>query len=139
METLSLRTTTREQLLDVTEELQELVARKGWTDGALVLFCPHTTGAVTVNEAADPDVARDIAVNMGTIVPRRGDYRHAEGNSDAHIKTSLFGPSLLLIVDGGRLRLGTWQGVYFCEFDGPRDRKLWVQWLGNTTPSTTNK
>lgn len=129
METLSLRTTTREQLLDVTEELQELVARKGWTDGALVLFCPHTTGAVTVNEAADPDVARDIAVNMGAIVPRRGDYRHAEGNSDAHIKTSLFGPSLLLIVDGGRLRLGTWQGVYFCEFDGPRDRKLWVQWL----------
>ncbi|MBZ2170678.1 secondary thiamine-phosphate synthase enzyme YjbQ [Nitratidesulfovibrio sp. SRB-5] len=129
METLSLRTTAREQLLDVTEELQELVARKGWTEGALVLFCPHTTGAVTVNEAADPDVARDIAVNMGTIVPRRGDYRHAEGNSDAHIKTSLFGPSMLLIVDGGRLRLGTWQGVYFCEFDGPRERRLWVQWL----------
>ena len=129
METLSLRTTAREQLLDVTEELQELVARKGWTDGALVLFCPHTTGAVTVNEAADPDVARDIAVNMGTIVPQRNDYRHAEGNSDAHIKTSLFGPSMLLIVDGGRLRLGTWQGVYFCEFDGPRERKLWLQWL----------
>lgn len=129
METLSLRTTAREHLLDVTEELQELVARKGWTHGALVLLCPHTTGAVTVNEAADPDVARDIAVNMGNLVPRRGDYRHAEGNSDAHIKTSLFGPSLLLIVDGGRLRLGTWQGVYFCEFDGPRDRRLWVQWL----------
>ncbi|HBW17121.1 MAG TPA: hypothetical protein DEF41_13605 [Desulfovibrio sp.] len=129
METLTLHTTTREQMLDITSAIRELVSTRGWRDGALLLFCPHTTGALTVNEAADPDVARDMTVNMGRLVPRHGDYRHAEGNSDAHIKTSLFGPSLMLIVDGGEVRLGTWQGIYFCEWDGPRSRKLWAQWL----------
>lgn len=129
METLTLHTTTREQMLDITSAIRELVSTRGWRDGALLLFCPHTTGALTVNEAADPDVARDMTVNMGHLVPRHGDYRHAEGNSDAHIKTSLFGPSLMLIVDGGEVRLGTWQGIYFCEWDGPRSRKLWAQWL----------
>ena len=129
METLTLQTTTREQMLDITSAIRELVSTRGWRDGALLLFCPHTTGALTVNEAADPDVARDMTVNMGRLVPRHGDYRHAEGNSDAHIKTSLFGPSLMLIVDGGEVRLGTWQGIYFCEWDGPRSRKLWAQWL----------
>ncbi|AAS94981.1 secondary thiamine-phosphate synthase enzyme YjbQ [Nitratidesulfovibrio vulgaris] len=129
METITLHTTTREQMLDITSAIRELVSTRGWRDGALLLFCPHTTGALTVNEAADPDVARDMTVNMGRLVPRHGDYRHAEGNSDAHIKTSLFGPSLMLIVDGGEVRLGTWQGIYFCEWDGPRSRKLWAQWL----------
>ena len=129
METLTLHTTTREQMLDITSATRELVSTRGRRDGALLLFCPHTTGALTVNEAADPDVARDMTVNMGRLVPRHGDYRHAEGNSDAHIKTSLFGPSLMLIVDGGEVRLGTWQGIYFCEWDGPRSRKLWAQWL----------
>lgn len=129
METITLHTTTREQILDITSAIRELVSTRGWRDGALLLFCPHTTGALTVNEAADPDVARDMTVNMGRLVPRHGDYRHAEGNSDAHIKTSLFGPSLMLIVDGGEVRLGTWQGIYFCEWDGPRSRKLWAQWL----------
>ncbi|ABM29458.1 secondary thiamine-phosphate synthase enzyme YjbQ [Nitratidesulfovibrio vulgaris] len=129
METLTLHTTNREQMLDITSAIRELVSTRGWRDGALLLFCPHTTGALTVNEAADPDVARDMTVNMGRLVPRHGDYRHAEGNSDAHIKTSLFGPSLMLIVDGGEVRLGTWQGIYFCEWDGPRSRKLWAQWL----------
>lgn len=129
METLTLHTTNREQMLDITSAIRELVSTRGWRDGALLLFCPHTTGALTVNEAADPDVACDMTVNMGRLVPRHGDYRHAEGNSDAHIKTSLFGPSLMLIVDGGEVRLGTWQGIYFCEWDGPRSRKLWAQWL----------
>ncbi len=129
METITLHTTTREQMLDITSAIRKLVSTRGWRDGALLLFCPHTTGALTVNEAADPDVARDMTVNMGRLVPRHGDYRHAEGNSDAHIKTSLFGPSLMLIVDGGEVRLGTWQGIYFCEWDGPRSRKLWAQWL----------
>lgn len=129
MEQLRISTSRREELKDITAEVQSLVTGQGWDEGALLLWCPHTTGALTVNEAADPSVARDITVNMSRLVPRQGDYRHAEGNSDAHIKCSLFGPGLTLIVSGGRVQLGTWQGVYFCEFDGPRDRKLWAQWL----------
>lgn len=129
MQSLTIRTDKREQMLDVTHTVCRLVQDKGWGNGALLLFCPHTTGALTVNEAADPDVARDMTVNMGRIIPRHGDYRHAEGNSDAHIKTSLFGPSLMLIVENGEVRLGTWQGIYFCEWDGPRTRTLWAQWL----------
>lgn len=129
METLSIPTTQREELVDITRAVANLVKDKAWTNGAVLLFCPHTTGAVTINEAADPSVARDIVVNMAKLVPRRGDYRHAEGNSDAHIKSSLFGPDQLVIVENGALQLGTWQGIYFCEFDGPRSRKLWVKWL----------
>jgi len=130
METLHVTTRIREELVDITRDVQQLVARQGWSDGALVVYCPHTTGAITVNEAADPSVARDIVVSMGKLAPRAGDYRHAEGNSDAHIKSSLFGPSLLLVVEAGRLQLGTWQGLYFCEFDGPRNRTVWLKWLG---------
>ncbi len=129
MEVLHIKSSSREELVNVTLQIQSLVREKGWRDGMLLLFCPHTTGAVTINEAADPDVARDIAVNMRVLVPRNGDYRHMEGNSDAHIKSSLFGPDQLLIVENAELRLGTWQGVYFCEFDGPRQRTLWVKWL----------
>ena len=98
MEVLHIKSSSREELVNVTLQIQSLVREKGWRDGMLLLFCPHTTGAVTINEAADPDVARDIAVNMRVLVPRNGDYRHMEGNSDAHIKSSLFGPDQLLIV-----------------------------------------
>jgi secondary thiamine-phosphate synthase enzyme len=129
MEALQIRTTARQDMVNVTREVQRLVEARGWTDGALVLFCPHTTGALTINEAADPDVVRDIKANLAALVPERGDYRHAEGNSDAHIKTSLVGPSLTVIVEDGRVQLGTWQGIFFCEYDGPRARKLWVKWL----------
>ena len=130
METLNVTTHAREEMADITNAVANLVHAHGWTDGALLLFCPHTTGAVTINEGADPDVVRDITVNMKKLVPHRGDYLHAEGNSDAHIKSSLFGCDQMVIVEGGRLQLGTWQKIYFCEFDGPRSRKLWVQWLG---------
>lgn len=129
MEKISIQTGSREELLDITRAVQSLVASKGWAEGVLLLWCPHTTGAVTVNENADPDVARDIVVNMKKLVPRSGDYSHAEGNSDAHIKMSLFGPGLPLIVSEGRVQLGTWQGIYFCEWDGPRTRKLWLQFV----------
>jgi len=129
MELLEIRTTSREELIDITSKVQSLVQEQGWQDGALLLFCPHTTGAVTVNEGADPDVARDVVVNMRKLVPYKGDYQHMEGNSDAHIKASLFGPDQMLIVEGGRVQLGTWQSIYFCEFDGARNRKLWVQFL----------
>lgn len=130
MEVLEIHTSTREELIDITSSVQALVSEKRWQDGALLLFCPHTTGAVTVNEGADPDVARDITVNMRRIVPHKGDYRHMEGNSDAHIKASMFGPDQMLIVENGRVQLGTWQSIYFCEFDGARNRKLWVKFLG---------
>ncbi len=130
MDVLQVRTSAREELVDITAAVRSLVREQGRKDGILVLFCPHTTAAVTVNEAADPSVARDIVVNLRALVPRQGDYRHAEGNSDAHIKASLFGPEQLLLVEQGELKLGTWQGVYFCEFDGPRSRTLWVKWLG---------
>lgn len=130
MEVLEIRTREREELADITGAVRRLVSANGWSDGAVLLYCPHTTGAVTVNEGADPDVVRDITVNMNKLVPLRGDYRHAEGNSDAHIKSSLFGCGQMVIVEGGDLMLGTWQKIYFCEFDGPRTRKVWVKWLG---------
>ena len=129
METLELRTPRREALVRITPALTDLIAAKGWQDGAMVVFCPHTTAGLTVNEDADPDVATDMVMAMNRLIPRDAGYRHAEGNSDAHVKTTLVGPSLTLIVSGGRLQLGTWQGVYLCEWDGPRTRKVWVQWL----------
>jgi secondary thiamine-phosphate synthase enzyme len=129
METLTLNTQAREAMVAITRPLQQLVADRGWKTGALLVFCPHTTGAITINENADPDVARDMTAFMGALVPQHSSFRHAEGNSDAHIKTSLFGPHCLVIVENGTLRLGTWQGIYFCEWDGPRTRTLWVQFL----------
>lgn len=129
METLQIRTREREEMLDITAQLRALVRANGWSDGLLHLHCPHTTGAVTVNEGADPDVVRDIVTNLRAIVPHRGDYRHAEGNSDAHIKSSLFGCGQTLMVEGGDIRLGTWQKVFFCEFDGPRSREVWVKFV----------
>ena len=131
MESLQVKTHEHEEMVDITHAAANLVHANGWTDGVLLLFCPHTTGAVTINEGADPDVVRDILVNMKKLVPHRGDYLHAEGNSDAHIKSSLFGCDQMVIVEKGIIRLGTWQKIYFCEFDGPRTRKLWVKWLAS--------
>lgn len=122
--TLEVATRQREELVDVTREVEAALLRAGVSDGLCLLFVPHTTAAVTVNENADPDVRRDIVAFLRRLVPQDGAFAHAEGNSDAHIKASLVGPSLTLPVEGGRLRLGTWQGVYFCEFDGPRRRRL---------------
>nr|WP_321513527.1 secondary thiamine-phosphate synthase enzyme YjbQ [uncultured Pseudodesulfovibrio sp.] len=129
METLQIQTHDREAMVDITTVVRKLIHENGWSDGVLMLYCPHTTGAITINEGADPDVVRDILVNMRKLVPHRGDYHHAEGNSDAHIKSSMFGCDQLVIVEGGNIQLGTWQKIYFCEFDGPRTRKLWVKWL----------
>jgi secondary thiamine-phosphate synthase enzyme len=127
--TLSIRTSRRKELVSITAQVSALVRAEGWNSGALLLFCPHTTAALTVNESADPDVAADMCRFMGKLVPVLPDFRHAEGNSDAHIQSSLFGPSLMLIVEDGSLCLGTWQGVYFCEWDGPRARNIWAQFL----------
>nr|WP_269203804.1 secondary thiamine-phosphate synthase enzyme YjbQ [Pseudodesulfovibrio alkaliphilus] len=127
---MSIRTREREEMLDITGPLRALIRANGWNDGLLLLHCPHTTGAVTVNEGADPDVARDMVINLRKLVPQRGDYHHAEGNSDAHIKSSLLGCDQTLMIEGGDIRLGTWQKVFFCEFDGPRSRSLWVKFVG---------
>ncbi|MFW5838105.1 MAG: secondary thiamine-phosphate synthase enzyme YjbQ [Desulfovibrionaceae bacterium] len=129
MKELQVRTSNRREMADITSLVQEAVSQAGWLTGAVLVYCPHTTGAITVNEGADPDVARDVTVNLSRLVPSSGDYRHAEGNSDAHIKASLVGPDQFVPVAEGRLRLGTWQRVFFCEFDGPRSRKIWVNWF----------
>lgn len=119
-----MRTTAREELIDVTSRVDELVARTGIAEGVAVVFCPHTTAAITINENADPDVRRDMVAGLARIAPRDAGWRHGEGNSDGHVKTSLVGPSVVMPVSGGRLDLGTWQGVYLCEFDGPRTRRV---------------
>ena len=120
----------REQWIDVTDAVRRIVASSGVREGLCVVFALHTTAAVTVNENADPDVPRDAILQLGTISPRRPDFRHGEGNSDAHVKASLVGSSLTLIVSEGQPLLGTWQGVWFTEFDGPRSRAVAVRVLG---------
>jgi len=124
---LAVQTSGHTQFVDVTADVARAVADLGLTDGVITVFNPHTTGAVTINEGADPDVVRDMSVALDKLVPWNDGYRHAEGNSAAHIKASLFGSSVRIFVSGGRLQLGTWQKIYFCEFDGPRRRRLWVQ------------
>lgn len=124
-------TRVREELVDVTALVNRVVGESGVTDGVCHLWVPHTTAGICVNEHADPAVDEDLLAYLARAVPRRGDYRHAEGNSDAHIKAVLVGPSVSLPVAGGRLALGTWQGVFFAEFDGPRHRRLQV-WVTGT-------
>ncbi|HOP41376.1 MAG TPA: secondary thiamine-phosphate synthase enzyme YjbQ [Geobacteraceae bacterium] len=122
----------RNELIDITGRVEELVAKSGVTSGICFLFCLHTTAAITVNEGADPDVRRDIARFLSTLVPVDAPFAHGEGNSDSHVKSSLVGVSETLLIEGGRLLLGTWQSVYFCEFDGPRSRKVAVRIIADS-------
>jgi secondary thiamine-phosphate synthase enzyme len=115
------------QFIDITGQLQKVVADAGVKDGIVIVFIPHTTAGITINENADPSVQSDILMHCEAMVPDSARFRHAEGNSAAHIKASLMGSSVTVLVSGGRLNLGTWQGIYFCEFDGPRTRKVWVK------------
>lgn len=132
---LSVPTTHRSQLVDIGPEVQALVEARGLEEGVVHLWSMHTTCALTVNENADPDVATDMVWKMDALVPRdEAAYRHAEGNSDSHVKTSLFGPGLTLLVSGGRLVLGRWQGVYLAEWDGPRTRTVCVRPVPVPTP-----
>ncbi|HZY04604.1 MAG TPA: secondary thiamine-phosphate synthase enzyme YjbQ [Anaeromyxobacteraceae bacterium] len=127
---LEVQTTAREQLVDVTEKVRQVVRGSGVTSGLCLVSSPHTTAGVTVNENADPDVRHDLLLALRNAVPEQaaaGGYRHGEGNSDAHVKTSLVGTSQLIPVEGGTLVLGTWQGVFLCEFDGPRRRTVQVK------------
>ncbi len=129
MITLEVESRQRTELIEVTAEVRRAVRASGIPEGMALLFVPHTTAAVTINENADPDVVRDMVMGLDRLVPFDGGYRHAEGNSAAHIKSTLVGCSLQVPVTGGDLSLGTWQGVYFCEFDGPRRRTLQVKVL----------
>ena len=124
---ITVRTERRTQLLDVTDAVAKMVQDSGVQSGICYLYVPHTTAGVIINENADPDVAADMETALARLVPKDASYSHAEGNSDSHIKTALVGTSATLFISGGQLELGRWQGIFFCEFDGPRSRRLRVK------------
>ncbi len=127
LESFNVVTRRRNEIIDITSKVREVVKKSKISSGICVVYTPHTTAAVTVNEHADPAVATDIETALNRLVPPNAGYKHLEGNSDSHIKTSLISPSMTLIVENGEPLLGTWQGVFFCEFDGPRTRKVYVK------------
>jgi secondary thiamine-phosphate synthase enzyme len=127
MLSVSIRTPARDALIDISDQVQRAIAESGVRQGTCLVYCPHTTAGITINENADPAVVRDLLTILDRMVPWAAGYRHAEGNSAAHAKSSLFGCSASLIVEDGRALLGTWQSVFFCEFDGPRQRTFHVQ------------
>ena len=125
--TISINTRDRSEMIDITSKVEGELKRSGLKDGVCFLFVPHTTAGITINEGADPSVVADIQATLNKLVPWEGSYRHLEGNSAAHIKSSLMGSSVIVLVESGRLKLGTWQGIFFCEFDGPRSRKVYMK------------
>ncbi len=127
MHTITVKTASRDQMLDITDQVREAIDASGVVDGVCLVYCPHTTAGLTINENADPNVVRDLIAIFDRLVPWEAGYRHAEGNSAAHAKSSMVGCSARVIVSGGRPVLGTWQSIFFCEFDGPRTRKVHVQ------------
>lgn len=127
MNVFSVSTRQRTEFVNITRQVQAAVKALGLVDGVVTAFVPHTTAGVTINENADPDVTADMADALERAVPWLAGYRHGEGNAAAHVKASMMGSSVQVIVSGGRLQLGTWQGIYFCEFDGPRERQVWVK------------
>lgn len=136
MREIIVRTPSREVLVDITSQVEAVVREAGEDfDGLVHVFVPHTTAGLTINEGADPDVARDIVATLARLIPREGGYRHGEANADAHIKTSLVGSSATAPVVRGRVRLGTWQSIYLAEFDGPRTRKVWIDLLAGQLPA----
>ncbi len=127
---ITVKTTKRMEIVDLTSSVVSIVHDSGVKDGICVVYCPHTTAGIAVNENADPTVKQDIINKLAELVPQTGTYRHLERNSDAHIKNVLIGPSLTFIIENGKLELGTWQGVFFIEGDGPRTREVWVKLMG---------
>ncbi|PKL46721.1 MAG: hypothetical protein CVV39_06815 [Planctomycetes bacterium HGW-Planctomycetes-1] len=130
-DTFLVSTNKRNELVDITGKVEKALAESGISEGSVIVYCPHTTAAITINENADPDVVHDILLTLSALIPQnRSGYRHSEGNSDAHVKSSILGCSQTVLISGGQMRLGTWQGIYFCEFDGPRKRTVIVQITG---------
>ncbi|MBN2620582.1 YjbQ family protein [candidate division WOR-3 bacterium] len=124
---ITVKTQERTQLIDITDKVHSIVQKNPVKHGIVNVYCPHTTAGITINENADPSVQRDIIHCLNRLIPHTADYRHTEGNADAHIKASLIGSSQTLLIEDNSVMLGTWQGVYFCEFDGPRTREVWVK------------
>jgi len=130
-DSFSVSTKNRNQMIDITDKVQSIITQSGIKNGDVIVYCPHTTAGITINENADPDVVYDLIQILSELVPAdKPSYRHSEGNSDSHCKSSIIGCSKQLLIDNGRLLLGTWQGIYFCEFDGPRSRKVYIQTRG---------
>jgi secondary thiamine-phosphate synthase enzyme len=127
LKTISVKTSAQTEMVDITSQVQNELKRSEVREGRLTLYVPHTTAAITINEGADPAVKADILMVLNQMVPWEANYKHMEGNSPAHVKASLVGPAETVLVSGGRLVLGTWQKIFFCEFDGPRNRKLHIQ------------
>ena len=126
---LTVKTSKRTQFVDITADVEDMIRKNGFGSGLCMVYVPHTTAAVTINESADPSVKSDILMVLNDVIPWQAQYRHLEGNSPAHIKSTLVGASELIIVENGRLVLGTWQGLFFCEFDGPRTRKAMLKFM----------
>jgi secondary thiamine-phosphate synthase enzyme len=131
MEEIQVKTHKQTEMIDITTQVNAAVRKSGVQNGVCTVFIPHTTAGVTINENADPAVIQDILMETSKVIPLKDGYAHMEGNSAAHIKSSLFGCSNYVIIENGSLRLGTWQSIFFCEFDGPRTRKVWIQISGS--------
>ncbi|MDO8734637.1 MAG: secondary thiamine-phosphate synthase enzyme YjbQ [Elusimicrobiota bacterium] len=128
---LKISTNKQTEFIDITSQVQKKISQSEISDGVCVVFVPHTTAGITINENADPNVVKDILMMFDKKIPMSdSDYRHSEGNSAAHIKASILGSSVSVIIENGKLQLGTWQGIYFCEFDGPRIREIWIKTIG---------
>ncbi len=130
MQTLEIATRNRSEMIDITSEIQSIVSKSDIKSGFCLVYVPHTTAGITINENADPSVAEDILNSFEKLIPFNERYSHIEGNSPAHIKSSIMGQSVNIIIEDGKLLIGTWQGIFFCEFDGPRNRKIYVQLIG---------
>jgi secondary thiamine-phosphate synthase enzyme len=131
MEKITVQSNDRTAIIDLTQQVQSFVKESGIKNGVCYVFIPHTTAGVTINENADPDVKVDMLMEINKVIPFSDSYRHMEGNSAAHIKASLFGNSEMIFIQNGRLQLGTWQGIFFCEFDGPRTRQVWLNLINS--------
>jgi secondary thiamine-phosphate synthase enzyme len=129
MEEMSVKTSRKVEMIDITGEVNRRIKKSGAQEGICLIYCPHTTAGLTINENADPNVVRDILNGLDRLIPEDHPYLHAEGNSPAHIKSSILGCSTTIIISGGILSLGTWQSLFFCEFDGPRTRSVWIKIL----------
>ncbi|MBI4697535.1 MAG: YjbQ family protein [Nitrospirae bacterium] len=128
---INIKTKSRSEFVDITSDISKILDESGVQSGLCYLYVPHTTAGITINEGADPSVARDIQFTLSRLVPHQNNYAHLEGNSDAHIKSSLVGVSKSVLIEGGKLFLGTWQSIFFCEFDGPRHRRVAVRSAGD--------
>lgn len=131
MKEIKIKTHSKTEIINITSQVSSSVVKSGFADGVAYIFCPHTTAGITINESYDPDVLEDINNHLSKMVPPNGNFSHSEGNSDGHIKSALVNSSQVVFIEGSKLVLGTWQGIFFCEFDGPRSRKVWIKTLGN--------